>query len=151
MRGWRRKLRRTGAHQKGGARDARLHRRVPAEAPIQAVEAAAYRVPTDRPEADGTYAWESTTLVVVRVSAGGKRGLGYSYGSPMMAPFIGTTLADRVKGIDAFATERAWNAMVHEVRNLGRPGFASLAISAVDMGLWDLKGRLVGLPLATLA
>ncbi|MDI9653891.1 mandelate racemase, partial [Burkholderia cenocepacia] len=31
---------------------------------IDDVRARAYRVPTDRPEADGTYAWTATTVVV---------------------------------------------------------------------------------------
>ena len=37
--------------------------------------------------------------------------------------------------------------MVHAVRNLGRPGVASAAIAAVDIGLWDLKARLAAQPL----
>ena len=40
--------------------------------------------------------------------------------------------------------------MGRSCRNLGRPGVASMAITAVDTALWDLKARLLGLPLATL-
>ena len=40
---------------------------------------AAYQIPTDNPEADGTMAWTSTTLVVVEVEGGGKTGMGYTY------------------------------------------------------------------------
>ncbi|MGB6488275.1 MAG: FAD-dependent oxidoreductase [Steroidobacteraceae bacterium] len=40
--------------------------------------------------------------------------------------------------------------MVHAIRNLGRPGIASMAISAVDTALWDLKGRLFDVPVAVL-
>jgi L-alanine-DL-glutamate epimerase-like enolase superfamily enzyme len=40
--------------------------------------------------------------------------------------------------------------MIHAIRNLGRPGIASMAISAVDTALWDLKAKLVDLPLVTL-
>lgn len=40
--------------------------------------------------------------------------------------------------------------MLRAVRNIGRPGIASMAIAAVDAALWDLKARLLGLPLATL-
>ena len=40
--------------------------------------------------------------------------------------------------------------MVAAIRNLGRPGVASMAISAVDAALWDLKARLLDLPLVTL-
>ncbi|HEY3476497.1 MAG TPA: enolase C-terminal domain-like protein, partial [Anaerolineales bacterium] len=41
----------------------------------------------------------------------------------------------------------AWEAMVRSVRNIGRPGIASHAISAVDAALWDLKARVHGMPL----
>ena len=47
-----------------------------AEAPIGRVTASAYEIPTDAPEADGTLAWDSTTLVVIEIEAGGKTGLG---------------------------------------------------------------------------
>ena len=36
--------------------------------------------------------------------------------------------------------------MVAQTRNLGRPGITSMAIAAVDVALWDLKARLLGLP-----
>lgn len=48
------------------------------------------------------------------------------------------------------AVAASWEAMVHRTRNLGRPGIASMAISAVDAALWDLKARLLHLPLVTL-
>jgi L-alanine-DL-glutamate epimerase-like enolase superfamily enzyme len=43
-----------------------------------------------------------------------------------------------------------WIAMVRAIRNQGRPGICSMAIAAVDTALWDLKARLLGVPLATL-
>src|SRR3546814_12622568 len=52
--------------------------------------------------------------------------------------------------MDAMAISRAWEEMVRAVRNLGRPGISSAAIAAVDSALWDLKARLLELPLATL-
>ena len=48
------------------------------------------------------------------------------------------------------APAASWNAMVARIRNLGRPGIVSMAISAVDIALWDLKARLLDLPLAIL-
>ena len=48
------------------------------------------------------------------------------------------------------APQAAWAAMVGAVRNLGRPGIASMAIAAVDLALWDLKARVLGLPLCRL-
>ena len=122
----------------------------PPSVPVEKIEARAYRIPTDRPEADGTYAWNATTLVVVHASAGGQRGIGYTYGSAAVVPLVRGELAPRVIGCDALAVERAWNAMVREVRNVGRPGIASTAISAVDAALWDLKAKVLELPLVTL-
>ena len=47
-----------------------------AEAPISGVEVSVYRVPTEEPESDGTFTWDSTTLVVATVQGGGHSGLG---------------------------------------------------------------------------
>ena len=40
------------------------------------LDVSAYTVPTDRPEADGTFSWDATTLVVVEIADGGATGLG---------------------------------------------------------------------------
>ncbi|WP_230533081.1 enolase C-terminal domain-like protein [Microvirga roseola] len=118
-----------------------------AEAPIKEVTARAYRVPTDAPEADGTFAWERTTLIVVQVKAGGKAGLGYTYSSMAAVQVIASTLAPVLMEEDAFSIPRLWQAMVGQVRNMGWRGIAATAISAVDVALWDLKARLLGIPL----
>ena len=46
---------------------------------IDSIEASAYTIPTDLPEADGTLSWTSTTLIVVESRSGDIRGVGYSY------------------------------------------------------------------------
>lgn len=110
---------------------------------VKQVEVEAYRIPTDQPEEDGTFHWESTTLVLVEVTAeNGARGLGFSYASTASAALIRDLLADRVIGLRVEDTGAAWQRMVRSVRNAGRPGVASHAISAVDIALWDLKARL---------
>jgi L-alanine-DL-glutamate epimerase-like enolase superfamily enzyme len=118
--------------------------------PIARVEVAAFTIPTDFPESDGTLAWDSTTLVVVEVAGGGERGLGYTYAATAAARLIHDLLAGVVRGRDAMAVPGSWAAMAHAVRNVGRPGIASSAIAAVDVALWDLKARLLGLPLLRL-
>lgn len=115
--------------------------------PIEAIDVAVYRIPTDGPEADGTLAWDATTMVLVRARGGGLTGLGYTYCADAAARLIADKLAPVVQGRDAFAVEAAWIAMAATCRNLGRPGLASYAIAAVDWALWDLKARLLGLPL----
>ncbi len=120
------------------------------EAPVEAVEVAAYTVPTDAPEADGTLSWEETTIVVVHASAGEERGLGYTYADVSTAKLIESKLAGVVEGADAMSPQASWLAMVGAIRNLGRPGISSMAIAALDLALWDLKARLLGLPLCKL-
>jgi L-alanine-DL-glutamate epimerase-like enolase superfamily enzyme len=120
------------------------------EISVDELEVAAYTIPTDAPEADGTLSWNQTTIVVVHAFAGGRWGIGYSYADTSTATMIESKLAGAVRGSDALAPQAAWRAMVHSIRNLGRPGVASMAIAAVDTALWDLKARLLGLPLCKL-
>jgi L-alanine-DL-glutamate epimerase-like enolase superfamily enzyme len=117
---------------------------------IGAVRASAFTVPTDRPEADGTFAWGETTLVLAEVEAGGETGIGFSYTGAAAAGLITGPLKKAVEGLSAFDPPRAWAAMQHAVRNLGRSGLCATAVSAVDLALWDLKAKLHGLPLARL-
>ncbi|MGH7825846.1 MAG: enolase C-terminal domain-like protein [Candidatus Binatia bacterium] len=120
------------------------------DTPIRRIEVSAYTIPTESPESDGTLVWDSTTLVLVEAHAGGKVGIGYTYAAPAAALLIRDLLAGVVIRIDAMAVPAAWQAMVRAVRNLGRPGLASMAIAAVDAALWDLKARLLNVPLVTL-
>ncbi len=110
----------------------------------------AFTIPTDKPEADGTIAWDSTTLVVVEISGGDMVGLGYTYSGASIVELIEAKLAKTIAGLDALDPQAAWRAMQRAVRNLGREGLAATAISAVDAALHDLKARILGLPLATL-
>jgi L-alanine-DL-glutamate epimerase-like enolase superfamily enzyme len=118
--------------------------------PIEHIDLSAYKVPTDSRESDGTYEWDSTTIVVIEIAAGVKTGLGYTYADAATAKLAGSELAEVVKGRDAMAIPGAHAAMVAAVRNLGRPGIASMAISAVDAALWDLKAKLLDVALVTL-
>jgi len=118
--------------------------------PIETVQAKAYRIPTDSPEADGTLSWDSTTLVVVDVTAGGKAGLGYTYADATAAALAEDFLVKAIAEHDGFDIPGCWMAMQRKVRNLGRSGLAACAISAVDNALWDLKAKLLDLPLAAL-
>ena len=117
---------------------------------IERIDVSAYTVPTDSPESDGTYAWDKTTIVIVEASAGGKRGLGYTYADVATGRLAQEMLAKVVIGRDSMNIPACWLAMVEAIRNLGRPGIASMAIAAVDSALWDLKARLLDLPLVTL-
>src|SRR5437773_10113901 len=117
---------------------------------IDDLNVSAYTIPTESPEADGTYEWDSTTIVIVDVTGGGKHGLGYTYADTATAKLVADKLKQIVICHDAMSVQGAWLAMMHSIRNLGGPGFCAMAISAVDTALWDLKARLFAVPIVTL-
>ncbi|HTT00674.1 MAG TPA: enolase C-terminal domain-like protein [Steroidobacteraceae bacterium] len=119
-------------------------------AAIERVTVHAYTVPTDKPESDGTLEWSSTTLVLVQLEAAGGRGLGFTYADTATARLIHDRLANLLLRQDALAINARWDDMARSVRNLGFPGICAMAISAIDNALWDLKARLLGLPLVAL-
>lgn len=118
--------------------------------PIERIDVSAYRIPTDKPESDGTLEWDSTTLVVVEATSGKHCGLGFTYADVSTARLIQDKLAGVVRNRDALDIASAHEAMVRSLRNLGTRGIAAMAISAVDIALWDLKARLLDLPLVRL-
>jgi len=117
---------------------------------VESLGVSAYTVPTDEPESDGTAEWDSTTIVVVELHAGGMTGLGYTYAPAAAGKLVEEKLAGLVKERDAFAIGELWEVMGAALRNAGRPGIGFCALSAVDLALWDLKARLLELPLVDL-
>ncbi|WP_328773627.1 enolase C-terminal domain-like protein [Streptomyces sp. NBC_00286] len=120
---------------------------------VHAVDVHAFQVPTDGPdgrEQDGTLEWDSTTMVLVRVHAGGHTGLGYTYGDVSVASFVSSKLAPLLHGQAVSSPPALWRRMGQQIRNAGRPGVGAMALSAVDVALWDLKARGLGLPLVQL-
>lgn len=105
-------------------------------------------MPVDLPESDGTLDWDKTTLVLVHAMAAGQTGLGYTYADSATATLIHDLLVKLPISTDVMAPASA--SMWRQIRNLGRPGICSMAISAVDCALWDLKAKLLELPLVTL-
>ena len=117
------------------------------DAIIDHVETSVYTVPTDSPEADGTIVWDSTTMVLVRITSGTITGMGWTYGAPACGQVVSDVLAPIITGRSALDIGGCWEAMVKAVRNSARQGAIGYAISAVDIALWDLKARLLELPL----
>ena len=117
---------------------------------VREITAAVYVIPTDAPEADGTLAWDKTTMVLASAGAGAAQGIGWTYAAAAAHSVIAEVLAGAVVGRSALDVPGAAEAMARAVRNIGRPGIAATAISAVDIALWDLKARLLGCSLAQL-
>jgi L-alanine-DL-glutamate epimerase-like enolase superfamily enzyme len=127
--------------------------RRPVDVPVSRVEATAYTIPTDRPEADGTLTWESTTMVLVSVSTDDPTlpcGTAWTYAPAAAAVVVRDLLSSAVRGASALDVARCGEDMVRAVRNAGRAGLVGMAMSAVEVALWDLKARLMDLPLASL-
>ncbi|MFI5806851.1 enolase C-terminal domain-like protein [Streptomyces sp. NPDC051561] len=122
-----------------------------ARLPLQQLEVTCFSVPTDAPEADGTLTWEATWVVVVEARAADTvYGTGWTYAPTAVATLITQDFCPLLLGLDVLDIPAAHEVMCSAVRDLGRPGLTSAAISAVDLALWDLKARLLGLPLARL-
>jgi L-alanine-DL-glutamate epimerase-like enolase superfamily enzyme len=119
---------------------------------VEKIEVEAHTIPTDGPESDGTLEWDSTTIVIVQAHAGGHVGLGYTYTHDAAARLIEDKLAPAVRGFDVSGGDlsRVWHQLGQSLRNIGRPGIGFMALSAVDIALWDLKARLLEQPLADL-
>ena len=120
-------------------------------AEIGKIQVSAYDVPTEtQPESDGTATWSKTTLVLAEVDAGAWHGLGYTYADAGAARILRDVIAPVVRGLDPFDTRRIYVEACRAVRNHGRGGAAAMAISALDIAAWDLKGKMLGVPVAKL-
>ncbi len=121
----------------------------PLDARIEDVRVSAFEIPTATDdESDGTLVWDSTTLVLVEVGSGEHTGLGYTYCDPTAGVLIESHLAGILEHSDPLTPQKTWAEMQRATRQMGHAGIAAMAISAVDIALWDLKAKLLGLSLA---
>ena len=110
---------------------------------ISEVNVSAYSIPTDAPEGDGTFKWDSTTLVLCEIRAADEIGIGYTYGNKATAVVAEELGQKCLKERSALDIPAIHESMLEQVRNDGSRGIASMAISALDIALWDLKAKLL--------
>ncbi len=101
--------------------------------------------------ADATRKVETVGYTIVRVTTDqGLEGVGVTYhevGGEATRSLIDHAMTPRLLGRDPFDTEVLWQEFFHYLRGVGRKGLAFCALSAVDIALWDLKGKILELPL----
>src|SRR5690349_24892410 len=92
---------------------------------IDNLKVSIYTIPTDLPEADGTIEWNSTTMVLVEIEGGDKKGIGYTYAHAAAALVIEQTLKELVVGKDVLQLPAITHAMIRAIRNNGTCGIAT--------------------------
>lgn len=101
--------------------------------------------------ADATRKVETIGFALVRIrTAQGLEGLGVTYhevGGEAVREIIRRNMAPKLIGRDPLESEALWHEFFHYLRGVGRKGVSFCALSAVDVALWDLKGKIAGLPL----
>ncbi len=109
---------------------------------VERLTVRSFTIPIDSDfESDGTLTWDSTTIVVVEAASGPCCGIGYSYTDASVAQVIDQRLRPLVEGQAAMDVSAMWETLGEAVRSLGRRGLATMAMSAVDWAVWDLKAR----------
>jgi L-rhamnonate dehydratase len=88
--------------------------------------------------------WEQVACVVT--AEDGTWGLGVTTHSGPVEAIINEHFAPLLTGEDCMATEKLWDMMFRLASPYSASGMASYAISAVDLALWDLKGKLLHKP-----
>ncbi|MBZ9775487.1 mandelate racemase/muconate lactonizing enzyme family protein [Mesorhizobium sp. CO1-1-8] len=124
---------------------------------ITEVETRLFRVPLREVMTDakhGAHTHFELVTVTLRL-ADGTEGTGYTYtggkGGYAIKAMIEHDLAPFLRGRDATGIETLYDGMLWHIHYVGRGGIASFAISAIDIALWDIKGRRSGLPLWQMA
>ncbi len=117
---------------------------------ITAIESYVLTIPTPQPMAR-SYAHQKLVVADLLTDEGVK-GLGYSLvfgggGAEAVHAYLQTRLAPALLGEDPLMVERLWEKMFRTDMGIKKQGIAAYALSALDIGLWDIAGKCAGLPL----
>ncbi len=113
---------------------------------ITAITTEEYKWPRHKPISNGLHTYTHSGLALVKIETDeGLTGIGLGGGGG-----IGRATVERLKGDligeDPIDVERLWHTM-WVPKLLGRRGLTTRAISAIDIGLWDIRAKVAGLPL----
>jgi L-alanine-DL-glutamate epimerase-like enolase superfamily enzyme len=114
------------------------------------VRVRAFEVPTKTKERDGTLEWQSTKLVTVELTEENVTGLGYTYADAATAQAIVEHGASEIKDSTASDHHLLLANIKKKFRNLGNAGITSMALSAIDVALWDLRAKKMNVPVQEL-
>ena len=121
---------------------------------IESLETALYRLPLEAVGDAGHGLIDAEELITLKLRADGLEGHGYTYtigrGGRAVRALIDHDLAPLIEGREAEDIGGLWDLMWRRLLFVGRGGLASFAIAAVDVALWDLRGRREGKPLYAL-
>jgi L-alanine-DL-glutamate epimerase-like enolase superfamily enzyme len=117
---------------------------------ITGIDTVVLRIPPPRPM---SLEFADHRMVVAFISTdAGLEGFGYTLafgggGAEAMQVYLETRLKPLLLGEDPRLVERLWEKMFRADRGIRRVGLAAYAVSALDIGLWDLAGKAAGQPL----
>jgi len=118
---------------------------------ISKVDVHLVSVPIKAGFSDATRKVETVGYTIVRIATDqGLEGFGITYhevGGEATKSLILKNMAPKLIGRSPLETEVIWQEFFHYLRGVGRKGLMFCALSAVDIALWDLKGKIVNLPL----
>jgi len=120
---------------------------------IRNIETGHYRIPLTVTLSDSTHGRISAfELLTVRIrDTDGAEGVGYTYtvgrNGGAVADILRREIPELIDGCEAADTEAVWHRIWWGLHYGGRGGPAVLALSAVDIALWDLKARRAALPI----
>ena len=130
---------------------------MPSPSAIASLDVRVFRIPLDEPLQDAKHGLQvDYELVTVTVRRGdGLEGTGYTYtigaGGHAIKAMIDHDLAPMITGHDSEPIDALFDEMQAGLHYVGRGGIASFAISAIDIALWDLRGKATGTPLWRMA
>jgi L-alanine-DL-glutamate epimerase-like enolase superfamily enzyme len=117
---------------------------------IARVEARSVEVPLPIPARLSRRLLDVRSYTLTRVvDEHGNTGIGFCLGGTPVADFV-RFLAPKIVGRDVVETEKLWDELYYETILIGRRGAGLRALSMIDIALWDLKGKLLGVPVAHL-